>query len=63
MVVRPTESMHVAGDIIAPGCSKDKLWNALADAVNDISVDTTSKKLTSSVDNRFLFVAQNTPTT
>ena len=38
--------------------SKDKLWNALADAVNDISMET-SKKLISSVDNRLLFVPQN----
>ena len=38
--------------------SKDKLWNALADAINDISMETT-KKLTSSVDNRLLFVPQN----
>ena len=31
------------GDIIAPSCSKDKLWNALADAVNDASMDTMEK--------------------
>ena len=46
------------GDIIAPGCSKDKLWNALADAVNDVSMDTT-EKFTSSADNSLLLVAQN----
>ena len=38
--------------------SKDKLWNALADAVNDISMETTMK-LTSSIDNRLLLVPQN----
>ena len=46
--------------------SMDKLWNALADAFNDLSIDTT-KKFTSSADNRLSFVAQNkdidTPTT
>ena len=26
------------GDIMAPSCSKDKLWNALVDAVNDASI-------------------------
>ena len=46
------------GDIIALSCSKDELWNALADVVNDASVDTT-EKFTSSADNRLLFVAQN----
>ena len=46
------------GDIIAPSCLKNKLWNALADAVNGIKEDTT-EKLTSSADNRLLFVAQN----
>ena len=48
------------GDIIAGRhyCSKDKLWNALADAFNDVSIDTT-EKFTSSADNRLSFVAQN----
>ena len=46
------------GDIMAPSCSKDKLWNALADAVNYVSMDTT-EKFTSSADNRLLLVTQN----
>ena len=46
------------GDITAPSCFKNRLGNALADAVNDVSVDTT-EKLTDSADNRLLFVAQN----
>ena len=43
---------------IAPSCSKDELWNALADVVNDVSVDTT-EKFKSLADNRLLFFAQN----
>ena len=50
-----TESIHVAGRHYS---FKDKLWNALADAFNDLSMDTT-KKFTSSADNRLSFVAQN----
>ena len=47
------------GDIIAyRSYFKNKLRNALADAVNDVSVDT-NEKLTGSADNRLLFVAQN----
>ena len=46
--------------------SKDKLWNALADAFNDLSMDTT-KKFTSSADNRLLYLSFktkiDTPTT
>ena len=49
-----TESIHVAGR----HSSKDKLWNALADTFNDLSMDTT-KKFTSSADNRLSFVNQN----
>ena len=48
----------LVGGITAPNCSKDKLWNALADAVNDVSMDTT-EKFTSSADNRLLLVSQN----
>ena len=50
-----TESIHVAGRHYS---SKDKLWNALADAFNDVSMNTT-EKLTSSADNRLSFFAQN----
>ena len=50
-----TESIHVVGRHYT---SKDKLWNALADTFNDLSMDTT-KKFTSSADNRLSFVAQN----
>ena len=39
------------GAIIVPSCSKGKLWNALADAVNDVSMDTT-KKFTSSAEKK-----------
>ena len=46
------------GDITARSRFKDKLWNALADAVNDVSMDTT-EKFTSPADNRLLLVAQN----
>ena len=42
------ESLHVLGDI-ASSCLKNKLWNALADAVNDIKEDTT-EELTSSAE-------------
>ena len=45
------------GDI-APGCAKDKLRNALGGTINDVSMDTI-EKLISSVDNRLLPVAQN----
>ena len=31
------------GDIIAPSCSKGKLWNTLADVVNDVSMDISEK--------------------
>ena len=46
------------GDISDPNFSKDKLWNALVNAVNDVSIDTT-EKFASSSDNRLLLVAQN----
>ena len=45
------------GDI-APGCTKDKLRNALVGTINDVSMDTI-EKLISSVENRLLPVAQN----
>ena len=45
-------------DIISSKFFRDELRNALADAVNDVSMDTT-EKVTSSVDNRLLLVAQN----
>ena len=45
------------GDI-APGCTKDKLRNALGGTINYISMDTI-EKLISSVENRLLPVAQN----
>ena len=48
----------LVGDITARSCFKDELWNALSDAVNDVSMDTT-EKFTSSADNRLLLVAQN----
>ena len=50
----------LVGDITARSCFKDKLWNALSDAVNDVSMDTTGK-FTSSADNyhSLLLVAQN----
>ena len=50
-----TESIHVVGRHYS---SKDKLWNALADALNDVHMGTT-EKFTSSADNRLSFVAQN----
>ena len=52
------------GDILAQSCFKDKLWNALTGAVNDVSMDTT-EKFTSSADSRLSLVAQkmDTPTT
>ena len=46
------------GDIIVPSCSKDKLWNALADAVNVVSMYTT-EKFTGSAEDRLLFVAHD----
>ena len=49
-----TENIHIAGR----HSSKDKLWNALADAFNDVSKDTT-ERFTSSADNRLSFVVQN----
>ena len=48
----------LVGNITAPSCSKDKLWNALTDAVKDVSMDTT-EKFTSLADNRLLLVAQS----
>ena len=57
-----TESIHVAGRHYS---SKDKLWSALADAFNDVSM-TTTEKLTSSADNRLSFSLKtkvDTPTT
>ena len=59
LVVEVRQKLYMLlGDIIALICSKDELGNVLADVVNDVSVDTT-EKLTSSADNRLLFVTQN----
>ena len=60
VVYHLTESVHVAG---RHSSSKDKLWNVLADAFNDVSMDTTD---TGSADNRChlsLKTKVDTPTT
>ena len=50
------------GEILDPGCFNGKLWNAPANAINDVSMDTT-EKFTSSPDNRQLRTKVDTTTT
>ena len=49
------------GEILDPGCSNGKLWNAPTNAINDVSMDTI-EKFTSSPDNRQLRTKVDTTT-